>query len=112
MISAQGLSRLSRAAELCLDRERIALSRIDHALMALCEEAELLQRDTAGSEDLLALRGEAASSQRLWEAWRERRLRELGLQVAELAADREEGRLKVARAYGRVIAVRKLIPGR
>jgi hypothetical protein len=103
-----GLRRLATAADLWLDRERLSLKRADEAIRALRAEAEALRHLRADGGARLALRGPAAPLAQSWDAARERRLLALGEQIAELAAQRNEAQARVARACGRVIAIRKL----
>jgi hypothetical protein len=106
--SPGSLRRLATAADLHLDRERLVLKQIDEARAELRAEADGLRKGVAEGQDLLAMRGEAARLLVSWDALRERRLREISFQLAELAARRAEARGQVARACGRVIAIRKL----
>jgi hypothetical protein len=107
-VTPDGLRRLATAAELCRERDQLALRQIDAAIAALRAEAAALRAATATSGDLIALRGEAARAAGGWETLRERRLVEIGERLADLAARREEARLALARACGRVGAVRRL----
>lgn len=108
MTRPAGLRRLATAAELCLDRERLALQRIDEASAALRAAADELRRAGPDGSGLLAFRGEAAGQIASWETLRDGRLIEIGHQLAALAAEREDARWRVARACGRVIAIRRL----
>jgi hypothetical protein len=108
VISRAGLRRLETAAERGLDRERRALARLDEAMRALRDEGAVLRRMRPDDATQLAMRGEAATLVRSWEALRERRLVVLAQRIAERAAERDEARSRVARACGRMIAIRKL----
>ncbi len=112
MRSPAGLRRLSAAAQLCLDRELHALRRIEDAAAALRGEAAGLQGGTMTAADRIGMRGEAARVASAWDILRERRLEDIARRLAELAADREDARARIARACGRVSAIRKLGEGK
>jgi hypothetical protein len=96
------------AAELCRERDLAVLKGIDAEAAALRAEAEALRGVAPDGAERMAMRGEAARLAASWEELRDRRLAALGLRLARLAALREAARADVARAAGRVAAVRKL----
>jgi hypothetical protein len=107
-VTPPGLRRLAAAAELCLERDQLALRRIDDAAAVLRAEAAALRQVEASPGELIGMRGELARFGVAWETLRDRRLVEIGERLAELAAQREEARVDLARACGRMSAIRKL----
>lgn len=109
MTSVQGLRRLRSAAELDRERRSQALRRIDDEARVLRVEAEALRRGALPGPGRLEVRGEAAGIAIRWDALRERRLAALGQRIARLEAQRAIARFDLARACGRLMAIRRLI---
>lgn len=108
MTAPQSMARLVVAAELQLARCGEKLGQIDSAVAALRVEADALAQDVIDPQARLAMRGAAAPEAAAWERWRESRLRELGLKMAELASIRDVQRAATRRAFGRLQAIRRL----
>jgi hypothetical protein len=108
MTTPDSLRRLEIAARLHFERELSGVRRIDDATIRLRSEAAALMDAQADGNDLLAMRGIVAGLSRSWEMLRERRLLEIRDELAELAAQREDARRRVAWACGRVEAIGRL----
>jgi hypothetical protein len=109
MTRLPGLRRLVTAAELALEHRIGALRQLDDTADAIRDEAEALQPSRSGGSERLDMRGEAATIVMRWDALCDRRRADLGVRLAELAAQREAARVEVARACGRLAAIRRLI---
>jgi hypothetical protein len=109
MTRLPGLRRLLTAAELALERRIGALRQLDEAADTIRDEAEALRLSRSGGPERLDMRGEAATIVMRWDALCDRRRDDLGSRLAELAAQREAARVEVARALGRLTAIRRLI---
>jgi hypothetical protein len=108
MTTPEAIARLVVAAELHLARCGEKLAQIDGAAAALRAEADALALGVTDPQARLAMRGAAAPEAAAWERWREGRLRDLGMKMAELASMRDIQRAATRRAFGRLQAIRRM----
>ena len=108
MSTPEAIARLVVAAELHLARCGERLAQIEGAAAALKAETDSLVRDHPDPQSRLAMRGAAAPEAAAWERWREARLRDLALKMAELASMRDVQRAATRRAFGRLQVIRKM----
>ena len=108
MSAGEDIARLLLAAELKFQRSGEELSRITRESAALRAEADRIRDFQPEPEAQMVLRGAAAGQAAAFEAWRDLRLRELGMRLAEVAAAHDTQRAATRRALGRLEALRRL----